>query len=506
MRRTKVPRGYFPPTDAMVDVAAEEAKIQKKDRAPDFVRDVSNILAGGSYLSDDELLAQVRKHITHNPIASDTHNKKRVYRNRTSPYKTFSDRTKCIKAYEDDLMKFNRNVQKLLQRFKDMNVPGNTPMEKAINALSMLQKGKDKNNSSGDENGSGDPNVDEMEALKELQSKSADEIAKDIKERFEAYDNMSEEERQMFEQDEGEESEQAGDKLPPPDSEHPDKGDEPPKKKNPNLRKVEIAKDLHPGLREVLRVSRSLNSLSDLKIARKSDFKPDVSGEDVRNRAMESIDDIMRLRQSAFSLLAKNPSLFHYKTVTMQHTLKERGINVDKKQLIYLLIDSSGSMTSYGRFFQACGVLMNRMKAVISGDAEVYWSFFDYSPGKEYHVATKEDAKATIRRLLNTGSFSGGGTNFDRSIKEVHERMERKLQDNPNLIRPDLLLITDGDCGCSLTPKDIVGTKLHTVIVNGKLRDCLKKLSEHTGGRLFELQDDRLYNIGRELSETLENL
>ena len=134
-------------------------------------------------------------------------------------------------------------------------------------------------------------------------------------------------------------------------------------------------------------------------------------------------------------------------------------------------------MDSGERIPKASGILMNRLKAVMSGDAELYFRFFDSKLGKEFHCSDAEEAKGAMQELKN---FSGGSTAIQKCVEEAHKRIEELIKEGANY-RPELVVITDGDDSFNLKPAAVAGTKVHAFVVEAK-NEALVSFAKATGG------------------------
>ena len=157
---------------------------------------------------------------------------------------------------------------------------------------------------------------------------------------------------------------------------------------------------------------------------------------------------------------------------------------MDKQQLLYLMIDSSGSMRYEDNISKACGILFNRLKAVVEGNAQVYFRFFDTDLSDEHYAHDEETAKEAMRTISKHG-FSGGGTAIVESARTCLDRirdiMESKEHD---LAVPELIIVSDGmDSVDELSASEFmsVGTKMHAFIL-GYENKPLMDIARQTGG------------------------
>jgi hypothetical protein len=147
-----------------------------------------------------------------------------------------------------------------------------------------------------------------------------------------------------------------------------------------------------------------------------------------------------------------------------------------KKVLIALLF----FLVSVGLVFIAGGILMNRLKAVIDGDAELWFRWFDTGLKKEHYVETPEQARELIK-LVAQGNYSGGGTAIANCVREAVKQIQ-ELEAEGFRYRPELVVVTDGeDDTSSLKLSELAGIKLHAFVVECKNRN-FAELARRTGG------------------------
>jgi uncharacterized protein with von Willebrand factor type A (vWA) domain len=122
---------------------------------------------------------------------------------------------------------------------------------------------------------------------------------------------------------------------------------------------------------------------------------------------------------------------------------------------------------------------MNRLKAVIEGEAELYVRLFDSDLKQEYYASNSAEAKELIKHFTEK-NYSGGSTKISGCARKAQKRIEEIIAKG-STYKPELVIITDGDDSIDLTTKDFAGTKVHSFVVeqsNQKLTD----LAVATGG------------------------
>jgi uncharacterized protein with von Willebrand factor type A (vWA) domain len=238
-------------------------------------------------------------------------------------------------------------------------------------------------------------------------------------------------------------------------------------------------------------VGQQLSEIEGISVVPRITITPDAHGEDVRRRQLRDPHELPRIDRHQWALLERAPLLFWQRVMSREMCVRERVTSTNKKQLLYLLIDCSGSMRENEgkRIGAACGVLMNRLRAVIEGKAELYYRFFDGDVHTEHHVKTREEAIRAMKQVLQT-NYSGGSTDINKAIRAGQDRIERISKDG-TLHRPHLVVVSDGGDSISLKANDMKETTLHAVLCMCTNSD-LTKLAQGTGGLALHVKDDKV--------------
>lgn len=475
MLRTKCPNTYIPPTKKEIDAECNDSGV--KQSAPDFVRDVCQIMAGGNLKTPGEMKMEIQKEVAGMgfPIkVGATHAGKLTYRSRTKLGTTGPTPKEVIDEDESRYLKHHMKVASMINHAVSRmeGVPGCTPLEKSINLLKLIQAEKPKEEKGskkvgkvqpGEGEGEGQSTEDEMDALGEIDNPK--ETMEKIVEKLKAVDELGDAELDMM----------AG----------KDEKDEDPN--NPALRqkrkakkKMKVAEDMTPADKTILEVSRHLNEFSKLKSKVEIKFTPDLEGETVVYRQMQDLGELNRIRPAEWAMYTQSPNLFKFKALTGQLRVRERGNFTHYKQLLYMIIDASGSMGGE-RFYKAAGVLMNRLKAVVKGDAQLIWRLFDDNVYEEHYAKSVEDAYRDLAYMRDANNFHGGGTNFDVALTDAAVSIDRNIKEF-GYIKPEIMIVTDGDGHTCMTKRDLKGCVVHAVCVCEAVNSSLKCLTKETGG------------------------
>jgi uncharacterized protein with von Willebrand factor type A (vWA) domain len=436
--RTLTPATYIPP--GIEEMREVSKRVGLSGFSPELVADLCNVAAGGkltlpSVYRDvvwnhvDELLPQPEKDgFWRVPVSG---NRKVETKNRFE----------AIEAQTGNVMRYHQNVQDFLSEVDLQKFPGASPLEQAMSLLKLLSKQKG-GESKGDGEGSALPIFTE--------TNNPEGVAKNLQETMDFVDNLSEEELDMLDPD-GKNHEvqksQEGDGQ---------------RTGAAGLKRLAVAEDIALGTdkRTMLEISRKLDQFTKLQVRKQVKMEEDPSGEEVRQRPIRHLGELSRVAKTAWATRQQNTSYFTYQAVSGQLPVRERVTRVVRKQAIFILVDGSGSMKGT-KHWKATGVVMNRLKAVLSGDAEVYLSVFDTTLGKVSKATNPEEARELIKKFA-AGNFTGGGTDIAATVKAAHKKIEEDIKAGAMLYRPEIVVLTDEDSSVSgVTKHDVSGTRVH---------------------------------------------
>lgn len=444
--RTKPPITYLPPTPTEIREAA--AAVELKTWSPDFVTDLANVAAGGEVLSSHQWRHLVEPTAGKRdkdgdyvlPVEADENYTKDAEKARAlhQQFPSAENLEQSIKAHE--------NICAFLRTVAFANVPGNSPIQKAVSLLKIMSER---------EGWSGGAEGDPLPIFIEGDPQAEAETLKDLLEDIESLDDL---EAQLLEDEEDDEAKGAG-------SGH-----------GRMQKTVKLAEEMQSHKQIWLRVSRHLDKLAKMKVAKSVKVRPDIEGQDVRQRPIKGFGEMHKLPQSAWALPS---SLRNYRIATRAIQVRERVTREEKQQLLYMIIDCSGSMKG-DRIHKAGGVLFNRLKAVVAGEAQIFIRFFDSRLFEEYHADSSTAAKELMKRFQKE-NFSGGGTKIANCVRGALERIEEIVAEG-QLTRPELVVVTDGDDNVSSLKRENFGqTRMHAFIVECA-NDTLVELARETGG------------------------
>jgi len=157
-----------------------------------------------------------------------------------------------------------------------------------------------------------------------------------------------------------------------------------------------------------------------------------------------------------------------------------------KKQVLYLLIDASGSMSQLNQLV-ANGIAVAYIRKAISEQSTYFFRFFD---DKVFDLHTVDDEASAVKEIdyLLSNQHSRGGTSIDRALRKAIEDIN-----NPKLFkqdkndgnkeelydRADILIITDGEDNVRVSEENLAQNKvvLHSFLLEQD-NDQLKKISK----------------------------
>lgn len=458
--RTSTPSTYLLPTSEEMRAAADAVKLRNFSR--DLVADLINLAAGGEINPPSSYRAQVFDEVDTKLPAPDADGEWRVpekYWNEPQVRKAsnghYYTRSRAIAVQEplNKAMAYHQNVCDFLQACDLSQFPGQTPLQQAMSMLKLLSK--QEGGSGGGENGETLPIF--------VDNDNPEATAKQLSDIMDEVDSLSIEEQEPLDPEDKwfEDVEDVAD------------GD--------NLDRLKIAEDLQSGKHEILEISRNLDSLSKMQVHRQKKTTPSPDGAEIQSRPMRGLSELARVNKTAWATRQQNATYFLYQAISGQLQVRERVTRQDRKQVIFILVDGSGSMRSGHRHYKASGVVMNRIKAVINGDAEVYLAVFDDRMYDPSHAATTEEAKALMKQFMGK-NFSGGSTNIAAAIKAAYDFIQEEMKTRDDIYRPEIVVLTDDDSSVSkLKKSDIPGAKVHGFAMETRNRS-LVDFCKSTGG------------------------
>ncbi len=448
--RTSPPATYVPPNAEEMREVAKKVGLGGFSR--DLVADLCNLAAGGVIQPPSAYRETVRRRAEETLPAADSDGKW-VIGGVTISYTT--TRQEAVNNRLGKAMRYHQNVCDFLQTADLAQFPGDSPLEQAMSLLKLLSK-----QVGGEGGGEGG------EPLPIFQDNDRSEgVAEKLHETMELAESLDEAEQEMLDPDGAWQTEKDGKKDG-----------------SSGLRALKVAEDLVDGSdkRTMLAISRHLDQFTKLQIRKQKLVTPDPVGDEIWNRPIRHLGELAKVSPSAWATRQQQPTYFLYQAVTGQLPVRERVTRQEKKQAIFVLVDGSKSMLG-SKHHKATGVVMNRLKAVVAGDAEVWVSVFDTQMSEPSHATNAEEAKELIKKF-HQGNFRGGGTDIATAVKAAHVFIEEKMRAGEELWRPEVVVLTDEDSSTKgLRKSEIKGTRVHGFAIERK-NPSLVAFAKSTGG------------------------
>ena len=252
-----------------------------------------------------------------------------------------------------------------------------------------------------------------------------------------------------------------------------------------SIRRLDVASRFlaEPCMEALLRISRIANEYVAFQPRFEKKMVPAADGDQTRMRMMESFSELPRLAPAAWALKVAAPKYFRYRLATKSFMVREKIKRSDKKQFFYALLDRSKSMQQGERIYKLMAILMNRLRAVGRREAILGYSFFDSVVHEEVMVNSVDEVKEEIRKI-HYDFFLGDDTDINLALREGVKRIRRVVSE-VEADSPELIIVTDGDHGINVQPKELKGIKLHVFVVEQNNEDLIK-LAKATGGVALE--------------------
>ena len=456
IERTNSPSNYISPSDTDIREAAE--RVSLNTYSPQLVRDISNIAAGGDVIPSSQWRDQLKSQVKTPDINKDGKYEYKVYKHYAKTAYTTGDADRAREHEEERMVKANERVCEFIRHLDMSKIAGNSPLEKAVLTLKTIAE-SDCSNGSGDFDG---------EDLPIFSDKRADKAADSINNIFDTITTLDDVESSLLEDEEQKDDTEDSDKQG--GSGH-----------GSGMRTVSMIQDMTNGAKDWVNVARNLENLTRFRVSKSNTFKPDIEGDDIQKRQIAGLHEIGKISEIEYAL----PSVYRMlKVITGQTLIKERVSREDKQQLLYVIIDCSGSM-NYGQnaINKAGGVLFNRLKAVVKEEAQMYFRFFDTKLFKEHFAGNKTQARECMK-LFKNSAYNGGGTDIPSCLRDAVDRIQELLQHGEVSERPELVIVTDGaDDVKELKPIEFTRHNLRLHVFNvGETNKALAQLARDTGG------------------------
>lgn len=406
----------------------------------DFAKDIAAKFSGESPLTPQELRKRVESNIYENPF-------KFMYKDDSMYVIKGGQRTESFSeaveyAVEKNLDRYLK-LQEYISQLPDC--PGDTPLEKALTTLKLLESSVSDNYDYSDTD---DEGITLPVPTSKLGKKDS---LDDLRDSLEVLKKLEPEDHEVLQ------SESSG--------------------------LVEAAKNIDQKWLQIFKVEQFLREkVSSLKLKPTSRTIPDRKGTELRYVSSRKISDLP---------FVEKKSLLHRSQIG--HALLTGKCRVEKKYrkenpvpFVSVLLDNSGSMSTDGKDNTALGVVYYIAKQVAKGNCAAWISLFVTSlVGKPIYVApgTPIDWFKEFKP-----SFDDGVTDIARATKQALSEIEKCIEENELNIdtkQKHLILINDGeDDATSLTLEELRPNVLHGFILRS-FNDYIEYLCKQTGGSYF---------------------
>jgi uncharacterized protein with von Willebrand factor type A (vWA) domain len=202
-----------------------------------------------------------------------------------------------------------------------------------------------------------------------------------------------------------------------------------------------------------------------------------------RTSATQTVEQMSEYSQIAriSNMTAIGMPTFGYKFATKQLIVKNP--KQSGKQLLFFLIDASGSMRDEQKQQWVKALLLNRCDAVCKNEGELYIAFYlhDVDLDKCIKLSTKTEVKEFLKNFWTFGMHSGS-TDIERSVKNVCQAIEEGKLGKHKLAsanNPQIVVINDGEDRVNANYKPSVMTNC---FILGQDNSGMKSMVENCGG------------------------
>jgi len=197
---------------------------------------------------------------------------------------------------------------------------------------------------------------------------------------------------------------------------------------------------------------------------------------------METVDEVTKVKKSDMMLVN-----FDDKLIKKELNIKTKVKPEEKKQILYMLLDDSGSMSNIHKQTYVRAVLLNRLESVIDGKSELKFALYECERYEFSDVKTKKEAR-NLYKKISLRYPSGGGTYIgnilQETIDEIHADTVTGYHD------PEIMIVCDGDDHVNPNTLDYKDVRINVVLL-GTTNEGLEKVAKDTGG-FFTCE--KLYN------------
>jgi uncharacterized protein with von Willebrand factor type A (vWA) domain len=387
-----------------------------------LVTDLANMWSGGQLTTPEYIRSNI--------------NYRNLHTESNGEYRIPGDNTVIkLSQAQDEWHKHDTQVQLDTQEFikeiMDVDVPGDTPLEQAINTIKFLDKDQD------------------------MSRGRAKQLAVKIKNKLEAARSMDSVDMEMT--------------------------------GNNDVNDVDRAAKMDNTWSEILRVSSAMNKIKAISTHPTPTLIRAVDGDIERSRPITGFDELHKIKSSEL-ILPRN--VLNSRIIEGECHVNERYKKQCKIPFVNLIVDNSGSMKDYNKKYKAMGIVYNLVKRAYAGECWLNFSFFEEHCHKFYFLPFDyPDIIKFFNSVIKSESFSEGGTEVGDCIVEALVQADKITAEHPNQISAKdkhLVVVNDGEDDASkITLAILKGAKLHSFILNSSNAD-LRRISLQSGGTYRE--------------------
>jgi uncharacterized protein with von Willebrand factor type A (vWA) domain len=323
------------------------------------------------------------------------------------------------------------DTQEFIKEIMDVDVPGDSPLEQAINTIKFFKKDQD------------------------MSRGRAKQLAVSIKKKLEAARSMDSVDMEMT--------------------------------GNNDVNDVDRAAKMDNTWSEILRVSSAMNKIKAISTHPTPTLIRAVDGDIERSRPITGFDELPKIKSSEL-ILPRN--VLNSRIIEGECHVNERYKKQCKIPFVNVIVDNSGSMRSDNKNYKAMGIVYNLVKRAYAGECWLNFSFFEEHCHKFYFLPFDyPDISKFFNSVIKSESFSKGGTEVGDCIVEALDQADKIAAEHPNQISAKdkhLVVVNDGeDDASNITLSRLKGAKLHSFILNSSNSD-LRCISLQSGGTYRE--------------------
>ena len=199
----------------------------------------------------------------------------------------------------------------------------------------------------------------------------------------------------------------------------------------------------------------------------------------VRNNDSHENENIIMETHNQITKINKADMLkvgFDDKFIKKELIVKEKVKPESKKQILYMLLDDSGSMACLAKQTYVRAVLLNRLEQVVDGKSELKFCLYESKRYQHYDVKTLADTQKLFKEI-SLRRPNGGGTNIGAVLQETIDEIHAL----PNYHDPEIMIVCDGDDHVRDGSIDYKGVTISAVLL-GRANPAIKKITQETGG------------------------